>query len=57
MIYFIVVILESVMIGDNVIIGLFCVVDDNVIIGDGCILKLYVVVCGLMCIGKNNKFY
>ena len=44
-------------IGNNVIIGPFCVIGPNVEIGDDCIFHSNVVVDGHTKIGKGNKFF
>ncbi|MES2677289.1 MAG: acyl-ACP--UDP-N-acetylglucosamine O-acyltransferase [Pseudomonadota bacterium] len=44
-------------IGDNVIIGAYCVIGKDVVIGSGTIIKSHVVIEGITEIGENNTIF
>ncbi|MGJ8673169.1 acyl-ACP--UDP-N-acetylglucosamine O-acyltransferase [Rubritalea sp.] len=51
------VISEKASIGNDVLIGPYCVIGDNVTIGDRCELKSHVVIDGITEIGEDNAFF
>jgi len=44
-------------IGEDVYIGPYCIVEKHVTLGDGCWLQHHVTICGPSTIGRQNKFY